>query len=129
MTLFSNSEQEFIQREVGSMSSNILITFRNKYGPTKLQKLWMKLMEEIGRPGKCTSWWTSAGTVGLLECEIEGEWNIYGQWVLDDEIKLLGVFEVSDDELLDIRDGFDSGTVISSAMRALRIGETGGEKE
>jgi limonene-1,2-epoxide hydrolase len=40
-----------------------------------------------------------------------------------------GVFEVSDDELLDIRDGFDSGTVISSAMRALRIGETGGEKE
>ncbi|MHA2161879.1 MAG: hypothetical protein ACXAEB_00230 [Candidatus Thorarchaeota archaeon] len=111
------------------MSSNILITFRNKYGPTKLKELWMSLMEEIGRPGKCTSWWTSAGTVGLFECETEGDWNVYGQWVLDDEIELLGVFEVGDDELLDIRDGFDSGTVVSSAMRALRIGESGGEKE
>ena len=37
--------------------------------------------------------------------------------------------EVDEEDLVNIRDGFDAGSVVSSEMRAMRIGETGGEKE
>jgi limonene-1,2-epoxide hydrolase len=50
---------------------------------------------------------------------------ILGQWALGDETKLMGMFDVSDDEIVNIRDGFDAGNVTSPAMRAIRIGETG----
>jgi hypothetical protein len=32
---------------------------------------------------------------------------------------------MTDEEIANIRDGFDSGNVTSSVMRAIRIGETG----
>jgi hypothetical protein len=35
------------------------------------------------------------------------------------------VFDVGAEEVLDIRDGFDAANVLSAAMRAYRIGETG----
>ena len=95
-----------------------------------MKRKWVEFIETLGFEGSnCVSWWTSSGTTGLLECEDDLRMNVYGQWVLDDENKLLGTFEVCDEDILTIRDGFDAGTVTSAAMRAIRIGETGGEKE
>ncbi|MHA2070618.1 MAG: hypothetical protein ACW985_02385, partial [Candidatus Thorarchaeota archaeon] len=74
---------------------------------------------------KCLSWWSSTGTMGLLECETTENKLIYGQWALSDVTQLIGVFEIDDDEIVNIRDGFDAGNVVSSEMRAIRIGETG----
>lgn len=106
-----------------------MIAFRNKHGPTRLKHLWMEMLQELDHPVSCLSWWSSAGNVGLLECETENGMNIYGQWVLDDEHKLLSVMEVTEQDIVDIRKGFDAGAVISSEMRAIRIGESGGENE
>jgi hypothetical protein len=128
MKLFSEEEFECIKKTVGSKTGNFLIAFRNKHGPTRLKQLWTELMEDLGYPGKCLSWWTSAGTIGLLECETESI-SFFGQWTLDDNHELLNVMELSDEDLVDIRDGFDAGSVTSDAMRALRIGESGGAKE
>ena len=129
MKLFSEEEIEKIRKTIAGKNGNFLIAFRNKYGPTRLKKLWSELIEELGHPGKCLSWWTSAGTVGLLECDSENDIAFFGQWTLDDNHELLNVMEVSDEELVNIRDGFDAGSVTSDAMRALRIGESGGAKE
>ena len=133
MTLFSLDERATILELVKKgqeKNCHILVTFRHKYGPTQLKRKWVEFIETLGFEGSnCVSWWTSSGTTGLLECEDDGRMNVYGQWVLDDENKLLGTFEVCDEDILTIRDGFDAGTVTSAAMRAIRIGETGGEKE
>ncbi len=71
------------------------------------------------------NWWSSSGTVGLLESELEGGGTVYGQWMLCEYNELLGVFEVSEADVVNIKEGFDSGNVASFAMRAIRIGETG----
>ena len=63
--------------------------------------------------------------MGLLECEVSDSIMIFGQWVLADENELIEVFPIDDDEIVNIRDGFDAGNVVSSEMRAIRIGETG----
>ncbi|TFF95971.1 hypothetical protein EU546_02335 [Candidatus Thorarchaeota archaeon] len=94
-----------------------------------MKLLWTELLAEIGHPVSCLSWWSASSTIGLLECQTENGLNVYGQWVLDDEQKLLRVMEIDDEDLVNIRDGFDAQTVTDSAMRAIRIGETGGEKE
>ncbi|MHA2024619.1 MAG: hypothetical protein ACW98U_01865 [Candidatus Thorarchaeota archaeon] len=129
MKLFSDEEFEQISQKVAGRTGNFLIAFRNKYGPTRLKQLWTEMMEDLGHPGKCLSWWSGAGTIGLLECESENGLSVYGQWSLDDNHELLNIMEISDDDLVDIRDGFDSGSVTSDAMRAMRIGESGGAKE
>ena len=102
-----------------------MITFRNKHGPTKLKQVWTEFFERIFTVTKCINWWSSSGSIGLLECEDENGKMILGQWALADEMKLMGIFEVSDEEIVNIRDGFDAGNVSSPAMRAIRIGETG----
>jgi len=129
MKLFSDSEIEMITDYLEGKTGNVLIAFRNKHGPTKLKELWTELLEEIAHPVKCLSWWSSGGNVGLLECETKNGLNIYGQWVLDDNHKLLNIMEIDDEDIVNIRDGFDAGAVVSSEMRAIRIGESGGEKE
>ncbi len=126
MTLFSSEEQQRILKELNGKSKNVLITFRNRHGPTRLEKLWGQLLEELGvKYTRCINWWSSSGTLGLLECETETGMMIYGQWMLHDSNELLGVFQLDDDEVIHIKDGFDSGNVSSAAMRAIRIGETG----
>jgi len=125
MRLFSEPEMESIRRELKGKEGNVLITFLNSHGPTRLKSLWKEMLAELGHPGKCLSWWTSSGTIGLLECRINQNFSIYGQWALADDTKLKGVFEVADEELVNIRQGFDAGNVTSSAMRLIRIGETG----
>ena len=133
MNLFSEEERATILEIVKKgeeKECHILITFRHKYGPTQLKRKWVEFIETLGFVGSnCVSWWTSSGTTGLLECEGSEKMNVYGQWVLDDENTLLGTFDVCDEDILTIRDGFDAGAVTSAAMRAIRIGETGGEKE
>ena len=129
MKLFSESEWETIRNMLQDKEGSFLITFRNRHGPTKLKELWTEMLEEFAEIGSCVSWWNSGGNIGLLECETNTGNSIYGQWVLDDEHKLLSVREVDEEDLVNIRDGFDAGTVISSEMRAIRIGESGGEKE
>lgn len=129
MSLFTPTEMETISNFIKDNVGHILITFRQKFGPTKLKQIWSDFIENMGSSERCVSWWTSAGTVGLLECEIQDGVHVYGQWVLDDENKLIGIFKVEDDEVLNIRDGYDAGVVTSAAMRAYRIGETGGAKE
>jgi hypothetical protein len=129
MKLFSEIETEKIANELKGKTGSFLIAFRNKHGPTMLKQLWIDMMEELDHPVKCLSWWSSTGTVGLLECETESGLNIYGQWVLDDEHKLLSVMAVKEEDLVNIRTGFDAGAVTSSEMRAIRIGESGGENE
>ncbi|MHA1636915.1 MAG: hypothetical protein ACTSUB_02765 [Candidatus Thorarchaeota archaeon] len=129
MSLFTPTELEQILKFVKENSGNILVTFRHKFGPTKLKELWTEVISQVGSSDACVSWWTSAGSIGLLECEIRDGVHVYGQWVLGDENKLIGIFKVEDDDVLNIRDGFDAGVVTSAAMRAMRIGETGGEKE
>jgi hypothetical protein len=125
MVLFSSSELERIHEHVEKAEGNILITFRNKYGPTKLKELWSKFLQSLDIFVECINWWSSAGNIGLLECETEKGHHIFGQWALGDDNELLGVFTLSDDEIVHIRDGFDAGNVTSFAMRAIRIGETG----
>jgi hypothetical protein len=125
MELFSPSELEKIRKHTEKGKGNILITFRNKYGPTKLKSLWNEVLQFLGLSVECVSWWSSSGNIGLLECEIEDGFHIFGQWALADDIALLGVFTLSNEEIVNIRDGFDAGNVTSSAMRAIRIGETG----
>ncbi|TFG34887.1 hypothetical protein EU527_00865 [Candidatus Thorarchaeota archaeon] len=129
MKLFSDSEKRTISNFLEGKTGIFLIAFRNKHGPTKLKQLWAELLDDIAHPVKCLSWWSSGGNVGLLECETENGLSIYGQWVLDDEQKLLNVMEIDEEDIVNIRDGFDAGVVISSEMRAIRIGESGGEKE
>jgi len=129
MKLFSDEELEVINKELLGRTGYFLIAFRNKHGPTLLKKLWTEMLEEFGHPVKCLSWWSSAGRIGLLECETENGLSVYGQWALHDKQELLNVMELDENELANIRDGFDAGTVTSSAMRAYRIGDSGGEKE
>lgn len=129
MKLFSEEEIDVINQKLKGNKGNYLIAFRNKYGPTRLKQLWTEMLADLGHTVKCLSWWTSTGTIGLLECETENGLSVYGQWTLDDRHELLNVMEISDADLVDIRDGFDSGSVTSDAMRALRIGESGGAKE
>jgi len=126
MTLFSEAERQLILERLNGRKGNFVIAFRNRHGPTRLHKLWTELLEDLGLKHKrCINWWSSAGTVGLLECEIDDDLMIYGQWMLCDRDELLGVFSVADEEVVNIKDGFDAGNVSSVAMRAIRIGETG----
>ena len=126
MALFTEDELGKLKLGLDSMTDNVLVTFRQQFGPTKLQKFWTEHLRDLGVSfEKCVSWWSSAGTMGLLECETNDGILILGQWVLDDKNELLGIFDVSSDEVLDIRDGFDAANVQSAAMRAYRIGETG----
>jgi hypothetical protein len=129
MRLFSDSETKRIASELKGKKGSYLITFRNKHGPTQLKRLWLEMLDEMDHPVKCLSWWSSAGNIGLLECDTESGLSIFGQWVLDEEHKLLSIMRVSDEEVANIRTGFDAGAVISSEMRAIRIGESGGENE
>ncbi|RDE11436.1 MAG: hypothetical protein C4K47_09930 [Candidatus Thorarchaeota archaeon] len=125
MTLFSDSEMGTIRQELNQRKGNVLITFRNSHGPTQLKKLWKEMLESLGHSGRCLSWWSSSGTAGLLECKVGSNLDIFGQWALAEETKLTAVLQVGDDELVNIREGFDAGNVSSSAMRLIRIGETG----
>jgi len=129
MKLFSDAEIQTIASQLKGKSGSFLIAFRNKHGPTKLKQLWTDMLEELDHPVSCLSWWSSAGNVGLLECETENGLSIYGQWVLSEDHKLLSVIEVTEEDLVNIRTGFDAGAVTSSEMRAIRIGESGGENE
>jgi hypothetical protein len=129
MKLFSDSETQRIASELKGKKGSYLITFRNKHGPTQLKQLWIEMLEELDHPVRCLSWWSSAGNIGLLECETESGLSVFGQWVLDEKHKLLNIMSVSDEDIVDIRTGFDAGAVTSSEMRAIRIGESGGENE
>lgn len=130
MKLFSESERETISNHLQEKKGSYLITFRNKHGPTKLKQLWTEMLEDFAEVVSCLSWWSSnGGNIGLLECETVGGMNIYGQWVLDDNQELIAIREVDEEDLINIRDGFDAGSVMSSEMRAMRIGDSGGEKE
>lgn len=125
MTLFSESEIEQISSSIAKKPGNYLITFRNRHGPTKLKQLWIEFLERIGFSTDCLSWWSSSGTIGLLECDAQDGTSLYGQWALADKNELIAVIKVEEEDLGHIRDGFDSGNVTSPAMRAIRIGETG----
>ncbi|MDF1540494.1 MAG: hypothetical protein P1Q69_16480, partial [Candidatus Thorarchaeota archaeon] len=69
MTLFSNDEKERIRNAVETANENVLITFRQKYGPTQLKTVWTEFLETLGFSNPCVSWWSGAGSLGLLECE------------------------------------------------------------
>ena len=129
MKLFSDIETETIANELKGKKGSFLIAFRNKHGPTRLKQLWTDMLRNLDHPVSCLSWWSSAGNVELLECETENGLNIYGQWVLDENHKLLSIMEVKEEDIVNIRTGFDAGAVTSSEMRAIRIGESGGENE
>ncbi|MHA2433727.1 MAG: hypothetical protein ACXADO_10910 [Candidatus Thorarchaeota archaeon] len=125
MELFTRNEIEKIAEGLQGKKGSILITFRNRHGPTKLMELWTSVLSRFGFKGKCLNWWSSSGTLGLLECDIDSDITIYGQWALADKNELIGIFEIDDEDAVNIRDGFDAGNVIASEMRAIRIGETG----
>lgn len=129
MKLFDDHEIDTINKQLLGKTGYFLITFRNKHGPTLLKKLWAEMLESLGHPVKCLSWWSGTGNIGLLECETENGLSVFGQWVLHDEQELLNIIQLDEDEIVNIRDGFDAGTVTSSAMRAYRIGDSGGKKE
>lgn len=129
MSLFSETELGTIRNKIEGKEGVFLITFRNRHGPTRLNELWSEHMAELGHATKCLSWWSRFGNMGLLECETKTGLLIFGQWALADKNELLGVFKVDHEEVKNIRNGFDAGNVASSAMRAIRIGETGGESE
>ncbi len=129
MKLFSESELETINNHLQGKKGSYVIAFRNKHGPTKLKQLWTEMIEEFAEGVSCLSWWSSGGSIGLLECETKSGLSVYGQWVLDDNHELIAVREVDEEDLVNMRDGFDAGAVVSSEMRAIRIGESGGEKE
>ncbi len=125
MTLFTELELERIQGFVRESKGHILVTFRNRLGPTRFEKEWKKIVGKMGKVSDCLNWWSSTGTAGMIECEDEHGRMIFGQWALGDETKLLGIFEVTDDDIANIRDGYDAGNVYAPEMRAIRIGETG----
>ena len=125
MTLFSTEEMESLKREIENKQGDILITFKNRHGPTRLESLWISMLKELGLSGEGLHWWSSSGTLGLLEFETHEGRAVYGQWALSEEMKMIGVFEISSQDIVDIREGFDAGNVVSSEMRAIRIGETG----
>jgi hypothetical protein len=129
MKLFSDTEMKRIANELKGKKGSYLIAFRNRHGPTQLKQLWKEMFESLGHPVNCLSWWSSAGNMGLLECETENGLNVYGQWVLDDEHKLLNIMKLTEEDIVNIRTGFDAGAVTSSEMRAFRISESGGENE
>lgn len=129
MSLFSETELSKIRNKIEGKEGVFLITFRNRHGPTRLNDLWREQMAELGHAIKCLSWWSKFGNMGLLECETKTGLHIYGQWALADRNELLGVFKVDHEEVKNIRNGFDAGNVTSPAMRAIRIGETGGGNE
>ncbi len=125
MTLFSETELQRIKEHISNNGANTLITFRHKFGPTKLMKLWEAHLLSMGLKGKCIHWWSSSGTIGLIECELEDGRVVFGQYALGDHNELLAIITVENDEIANIKDGFDAGNVSSFAMRAIRIGETG----
>lgn len=124
MSLFSDTEMERIRKEIVAGPGNVLITFRNVHGPTTLYRLWMEFVSEFGVPIRCVNWWSGLNNFGLIECEMDNHLSLYGQWALADSNELVGVFRVNDDEIVGIRDGFESGSVSSFVMRTIRIGET-----
>ncbi len=125
MKLFSSSETQRISHSINTKPGSYVISFRNKHGPTRLKELWLDFLGDLGLQTDCVSWWSSSGTVGLLECEPRKGVILYGQWVLADDNELIAVLEVDEEDLGNIREGFDAGNVTSYAMRAIRIGETG----
>ncbi len=125
MELFNKDETEKIAEGLKGAQGSVLVTFRNRHGPTKLLELWTDLLYSLGFRGKCLNWWSSSGTLGLVECDVDSSITIYGQWALADKNELIGVFEVDNDDVVNIREGFDAGNVVASEMRAIRIGETG----
>ncbi len=125
MELFTKNETKKIAEGLQGAQGSVLVTFRNKHGPTKLLELWTGLLSRLGYSGKCLNWWSSSGTLGLIECDIDSSVTIYGQWALAEKNELIGVFEVDNDDVVNIREGFDAGNVVASEMRAIRIGETG----
>ncbi len=129
MTLFSNDEIEKIRDIMTRAKKNVMITFRHSFGPTDLKEKWEELLGILGIHNPCVSWWSGASTMGLLECENPDGINVYGQWVLHDTNNVIGVFEIDDEDITNIRAGYDAQSVTDSAMRAIRIGESGGELE
>ncbi|MGM0687676.1 MAG: hypothetical protein ACQET3_11950 [Promethearchaeati archaeon] len=125
MNLFSEDQTRIIREKLEQKKENILITFRNPYGPTRLKRLWERFLAELGYDNECISWWSSSGIIGLLECETENGRTIYGQWALGDEVELYQVHGVSNEDIVTIKDGLGEGNIASSAMRSMRIGETG----
>ncbi|UCH05336.1 MAG: hypothetical protein JSW05_04005 [Candidatus Thorarchaeota archaeon] len=125
MGLFTKNETEKIAEVIQDAQGSILVTFRNRHGPTKLLELWTDLLSRLGLSGKCLNWWSSSGTLGLIECDIDSSVTVYGQWALADKNELIGVFEVDNDDVVNIREGFDAGNIVAAEMRAIRIGETG----
>jgi hypothetical protein len=125
MTLFTKEDHQRILEFVNNSENNILITFRMNVGPSKLEREWNELIADEKDLAKCIHWWSSSGTIGLIECEFTDGRIVLGQWALGDEMQLLGLFEVDDGDIVNIKDGFDSGNVWAPEMRAIRIGETG----
>ncbi|MEM2143415.1 MAG: hypothetical protein QXQ81_09175 [Candidatus Thorarchaeota archaeon] len=124
MKLFSDADREMVISRLRNTREALLITFHNAHGPTALSRLWSDFMADIGLSGKCISWWSGTGNIGLIECENEDGPSIYGQWVLSDQTRLVSVIELDREDLVAIRDGFETGNVTSSVMRTIRIGET-----
>ncbi len=129
MTLFTDNEVDEIRETLSNAKENVMITFRHRFGPTELKNEWESLLLTLGIRAHCVSWWSGSSSVGLLECESSEGVSVYGQWVLADSNQLLGVFEIANEELVDIRNGYDAQSVTDPAMRAIRIGESGGELE
>jgi len=125
MTLFSNEDHQQILNLLNNSTGSILITFRMNIGPSKLEREWKELIKDGKNMVKCIHWWSSSGSIGLIECEFEDGRMILGQWALGEEMQLLGLFEVDDNDIVNIKDGFNAGNVWAPEMRAIRIGETG----
>jgi len=129
MTLFSPDEIEKIRTMLNNSEKNIMITFRHRFGPTELKEKWNALLHLLDVRSSCVSWWSGSSNMGLLECEVPDGISVYGQWVLAESNSIIGIFEISDEDLTDIRAGYDAQSVTDPAMRAIRIGESGGELE
>lgn len=129
MTLFSVDEIERIRDIITKAKKNVIITFRQSFGPTELKEKWDELLRTLDIQKPCVSWWSGSSTTGLLECESATGINIYGQWMLHDSTSMIGIFEIDDEDLVNIRAGYDAQSVTDPAMRAMRIGESGGELE
>lgn len=129
MTLFTADEVKKIRSILDTAKKNVMITFRQRFGPTELKEQWEELLHSLDIHNPCLSWWSGSSTMGLLECETPSGINIYGQWALHDSNSVIGIFEIDDEDLTDLRAGYDAQAVTDSAMRAIRIGESGGELE